>query len=191
MTIYDLKLYTSSQTDFAIVQNYISATEQASLILGAINPTLDADLRSKNLFDSAGNCLIWDRAADGGRGAFLEGNALYQAFYDQVGVSTPYPLVLIEETSASTTLFEAYSTAVFSASEKETIMAAQFPVKITYIDTTGRADIITPTGVNSANGVRIGLQGTSSLSYNAKNFELYMGDKDESGNKLLFRPKQD
>ena len=191
VTIYDLKLYTSSQTDFAIVQNYISATEQASLILGAINPTLDADLRSKNLFDSAGNCLIWDRAADGGRGAFLEGNALYQAFYDQVGVSTPYPLVLIEETSAATTLFEAYSTAVFSASEKETIMSAQFPVKVTYIDTTGRADIITPTGVNSANGVRIGLQGTSSLSYNAKNFELYMGDKDEAGNKLLFRPKQD
>ena len=191
VTFYDLKIYTSSQTDFAIVQNYISAVEQSRLVLGEIDPTLDLDLRTKNLFDSSGNCLIWDKSADNGRGAFLEGNALYQAFYDQIGISTPYPLVLIEETSASPTLFEAYSTAIFSASEKESIMGAQFPVKITYTDTTGRADIITPQGVNSSNGVRIGLQGTSSLSYNAKNFEIYMGDKDEAGNKLLFRPKED
>nr|DAK03647.1 MAG TPA: hypothetical protein [Bacteriophage sp.] len=30
------------------------------------------------------------------------------------------------------------------------------------------------------------MQGTSSLSYNAKNFEIYMGDVDQTGKKMLF-----
>lgn len=192
ITIYDLKIYTSSQTDFAIVQNYISATEQASLISGQIDPTLDSDLRSKNLFNSSGDCVIWDRNANNGIGGYLEGDDLYNQFL--IGIEnkvTPYPLVLIEETSPSSTLFEAYSTAIFSASEKETIMSAQFPVKITYTDSTGNTNIITPNGVNSENGVRVGLQGTSSLSYNAKNFEIYMGNQNEEGKQLLFTPKDD
>ena len=190
ITVYDLKLYTSSQTDLAIVQNYMSAVEQARLIKGEIDSNLDAELRTKNMFDSSGNCIIWDKNARGGLGGYLEGNALYQAFYDQIGKGTPYPIVLIEETSSAETLLEAYSTAIFSASNKDTIMSAQFPVKVTYIDDKGREDIITPSGVNSSNGVRLSLQGTSSLSYNSKNFELYIGDKDESGKKLLFRPDE-
>ena len=58
ITIYDFKIYTSSQTDFAIVQNYISATEQANLLNGSINESLDAELRAKNLFNSEGKCLL-------------------------------------------------------------------------------------------------------------------------------------
>jgi hypothetical protein len=58
VTIYDIKLYTSSQTEYAIVQNFISATEQASLHNGIVDESLDAELRSKNLFDSEGNCLL-------------------------------------------------------------------------------------------------------------------------------------
>ena len=58
LNIYDIKLYTSSQPDYAIVQNYMSAFEQAQLINGTVDPNLDAELRIKNLFDSAGNCII-------------------------------------------------------------------------------------------------------------------------------------
>lgn len=189
--IYDFKIYTSSQSEYAIVQNYISATEQARLIKGAIDASLDSELRTKNLFDSAGNCLIWDKTLDGGKGGFLSGEQLYSKLIEQMEINTPYPVVLVEETSNSPTLFEPYSTAIFSASDKVEVMGTKFPVKITYQDSKGKVVIATPSGVSDQNGVTIGLQGTSSLSYNAKNFEIYMGDIDQTGKKLLFQPTDD
>lgn len=189
--IYDIKIYTSSQSEYAIVQNYISATEQARLVKGAIDASLDAELRTKNLFDSAGNCLIWDKTLDGGKGGFLSGELLYSKLVEQMEINTPYPIVLVEETSNSPTLFEPYSTAIFSASDKVEVMGKKFPVKITYQDSKGKVVISTPSGVSEGNGVSIGLQGTSSLSYNAKNFEIYMGDVDQTGKKMLFQPTED
>lgn len=191
VSIYDIKIYTSSQSEYAIVQNYISATEQARLVKGSIDQSLDAELRTKNLFDSAGDCLIWDKTLDGGKGGFLEGERLYSKLIEQMEVNTPYPVVLIEETSNGPTLFEPYSTAIFSAADKVEIMDKKFPVKITYQDSKGKVVITTPSGVSDENGVSIGLQGTSSLSYNAKNFEIYMGDVDATGKKMLFQPTDD
>lgn len=180
VTFYDIKIYTSSQSDLAIVQNYISATEQASLILGNIDSNLDTELRTKNFFNSDGKCLLWKN------GEYDDGQSLYTTLTSQSDNS--YPVLLIEETSATSTLFEAYSTAIFSAGEKEEIMGVTFPIKLTYTDKYGTTQVNTPSGVPSDKGVRIGLQGTSSLSYNAKNFELYIGDKNISGDKLLFLP---
>lgn len=191
VNIYDIKIYTSSQSEYAIVQNYISATEQAKLIKGAIDNNLDAELRLKNLFDSAGNCLIWDKTLNEGKGDFISGEKLYNKLIEQMEINTPYPIVLIEETSNSPTLFEAYSTAIFSAADKGTIMDQKFPCKITYQDNKGKVVISTPSGVNTTMGVNIGLQGTSSLSYNAKNFEIYMGAMDETNRPLLFQPRED
>lgn len=191
VNIYDIKIYTSSQSEYAIVQNYISATEQARLVRGQIDASLDAELRTKNLFDSAGNCLIWDKTLDGGKGGFLTGELLYSKLVEQMEINTPYPIVLVEETSNSPTLFEPYSTAIFSASDKVEVMGKKFPVKITYQDSKGKVVITTPSGVSENNGVTIGLQGTSSLSYNAKNFEIYMGDVDQTGKKMLFQPTDD
>ena len=192
VTFYDIKLYTSSQSDFAIVQNYISATEQANLIDGRIDQNLDIELRTKNFFDSAGKCIIWDESLEvAGRkkGGFLTGQVLYQTLISRI--DNVYPIVLIEETSESPTLFKAYSTAIFSAGEKESVMGTTFPVKITYTDVTGTVNIQTPAGVSSTNGVRVGLQGTSSLSYTSKNYELYIGDKNSAGDALLFQPKDE
>lgn len=191
VSIYDIKIYTSSQSEYAIVQNYISATEQARLRNGMIDASLDAELRTKNLFDSAGNCLIWDKTLDGGKGGFLSGELLYSKLVEQMEINTPYPIVLVEETSNSPTLFEPYSTAIFSASDKIEVMGTKFPCKITYMDSKGRVVISTPSGVSENNGVAISLQGTSSLSYNAKNFEIYMGDVDQTGKKMLFQPTED
>lgn len=191
ISIYDIKIYTSSQSEYAIVQNYISATEQARLRNGMIDASLDSELRTKNLFDSAGNCLIWDRTLDGGKGGFLSGELLYSKLVEQMEINTPYPIVLVEETSNSPTLFEPYSTAIFSASDKVEVMGTKFPCKITYMDSKGRVVISTPSGVSENNGVTISLQGTSSLSYNAKNFEIYMGDVDQTGKKMLFQPTED
>jgi hypothetical protein len=66
-------------------------------------------------------------------------------------------VVLIEETSSVSTLFYPYSEAVYSAAEKEAIMSATFPCKVTYQDATGECIIETPDGVAATEGVRIGL----------------------------------
>ena len=199
INIYDFKVYTRSQSELAIVQNYMSATEQALLKLGVVDKELDINLRAKNLFNSAGDCIIWDKSKNNGKGDFLEGNELYNKLIAQMKENmTPYPVVLIEETSTSPTMFEIYNAAVFAASQKDKIMGETFPCTITYTDTNNREVVIkTPDGsggspaVSSDKGVRIGLQGTSSLSYNAKNFELYMGDMDETGKDLLFQVKDE
>lgn len=187
VTIYDIKLYTSSQTEYAIVQNYMSAYEQANLLNGQIDESLDAELRSKNLFDDAGNCLIWDKANND----YYQGDALYNILSAQMEINTPYPIVMVRETSNSPTNFKAFSTAIFTAEERHDIMDKTFPCEITFKNKLGEALINTPNGVSSSDGVRIGLQGTSSLSYNSKNFELYMGDKDPSGKQQLFQPVDD
>ena len=189
VSFYDVKLYTSSQSEYAIVQNYIAAMEQASLVNGVVDSTLDSDFRTKNLFDSKGDCLIWDKALNAGKGGFLDGEELYNKLLDQMSTNTPYPVLLIEETTNSSTMFEVYSSAVFSTTEKGDIMDTKFPVQLTYIDKNGKVVIKTPNGVT--NGVCISLQGTSSLSYVSKNFELYLGDLNADGKKLLFQPKSD
>lgn len=113
-----------------------------------------------------------------------------------MSINTPYPLLFIEETSTSSTNLEAYSNAVFPASDRDKIMGTKFPCKITFRSELGTTIIQTPAGVTendelNRHGVRIGLQGTSSLSYNAKNYELYLGDMDNTGKKLLFQPVED
>ena len=185
VNIYDLKLYTSSQTEYAIVQNYISAIEQASLVLGEVDNSLDSELRTKNLFDSEGNCLIWNKDTQ----TFYDGQELYGKLIAQMKVNTPYPVVLVEEDTLAPTNFKAFSTATWTSGEG--IMDKTFPAKITFNNKLGSTTIATPSGVAATNGVRIGLQGTSSLSYNAKNFELYMGHMDETGKDLLFQPTED
>lgn len=191
VTFYDIKLYTSSQSELAVVQNFISATLQANLIKGQIDSTLDGDLRSKNLFNSAGECIIWDKTANNGKGDYITGERLYNKLIENMETSTPYPILLIEETSNTHTLFEAYSTAVFAASDKEEIMSKQFPTKFTYTDRNGKAIMNTPAGVPSNLGTRTSIQGTSSLSYNSKNYEMYGGQVDETGTPMLFQPKDD
>lgn len=184
VTFYDIKLYTSSQSDFAIVQNYISATEQAKLVNGQIDPSLDAELRTKNLFNSEGKCLLWNESTDD----FYKGEQLYSILSAEMENTTPYPIVMIRESSNAATDFKAFSTAIFSADQKHEIMDETFPCDIIFKNKLGESLIRTPDGVSASEGVRIGLQGTSSLSYNAKNFELYMGNMNAAGKPLLFQP---
>jgi hypothetical protein len=96
-----------------------------------------------------------------------------------------YPIVVVSETS-SVSDFEYYNSHVFSEDMKETVMGTSFPITVKYYDTynTTGLDIITPSGVT--NGVSIALEGTSSLTYMSKGYELYMGDVDSTGKKMLF-----
>lgn len=191
VNIYDIKMYTSPLSEVAVVQNYISSVEHAQLKNGEINSDLDLELRSKNFFNSAGKCIIWryNTENDGG-GEYQQGRELYSTLVDNMEIDTPYPILLLTETSTSSR-FEEYAQYIYEEGNKEAIMAETFPVNIKYHDkyNTSGLDIVTPDG--ALEGVRVGLQGTSSLTYTSKNFELYLGDVDNTGKKLLFQPKNE
>lgn len=191
VSFYDIKIYTSYLSEMAVVQNYISAFEHAQLKNGEIDTNFDSEIRSKNFFDSTGNCIIWKyNSENNGGGEYQKGRELYNTLVDNMAVTTPYPVVLITETSP-TSKFEEYTQYVYEEGNKAEIMANTFPVSIKYHDkyNTSGLDIVTPAGATE--GVRIGLQGTSSLTYTSKNYELYLGDVDNTGKKLLFQPKDE
>lgn len=186
LNIYDLKIYTKSQINYTIVQNYISATEQASLVGGVVDETLDIELRSKNMFNSEGKCLICDDD-----GVLLKGQELFNVLEVNMTnpeISTPYPLIFVKEISSGTTDFKNHSRAIFDADSKDDVMGPEhrYPCSVRYINKLGVESIIqTQPNVAPERGVRIGIQGTSSLSYNSKNYQLYLGDMDGSAS-----PKQ-
>jgi hypothetical protein len=62
-------------------------------------------------------------------------------------------------------------------------MASRFAINIDYY-TMGNT---TPIRIanNLGNGMSIGIQGTSSLRYNSKNYEIYMGQDDEGKDVLV------
>ena len=186
VTIYDIKIYTAPQTEVAIVQNYISATEQARLLNGVVDPSLDAELRTKNMFTPEGECLLWDYIHTND---FLDGASLYTALLGESGKdgATPYPIVKITETSNTATNFKINSTAIFSPDDKENVMSETFACTIEFKSKGATTPVMvrTPSGISSTDGVRIGLQGTSSLTYNAKNFEIYMGMMDDYKQQLF------
>ena len=179
--IFDFKLYTAPQSDVTIVQNYISATEQAQLINGQVNSSLDIDLRTSNFFignaengNGSGPCVLWDYSNE----QYYSGRSLYNTLknYVQAGTIT-YPIVFIKETSLNSS-FETDCGAVWGEGDSE-ILNRQHPVTITVTNTKGECVIASPAGVSDVNlGPRVAIQGTSSLSYTGKNLEIYAGTTD-------------
>ena len=197
VSFYDIKVYTKSQPEVAIVQNYISATEQATLLGGKVDPILSKSLQTKNFF-SNGKCIIWDYVGiylDRTPG-YLRGRELYNTLIGQLDpdetreIRTPYPVILIKENSLVSTDFKKLSTAVFPETDKEKIMGRRFNCTIEYVSEEGKETITTADGVPNSLGVKVGLQGTSSLSYSSKNYEIYLGEMAD-GRPQLFTPKDD
>ena len=179
--IFDCKLYTAAQSDVTIVQNYISATEQALLINGAVDESLDIDLRTSNFFigeaedgNGKGPCVLWDYSNE----QYYAGRSLYNTLKNYVTTGDiSYPIVFIQETSLSSS-FETDCGAVWGEGDSE-ILNRQHPVTITLTNAKGECKIESPEGVSEANsGPRVAIQGTSSLSYTGKNLEIYAGTTD-------------
>ena len=187
--IYDIKIYQDSQQDCDVVQNMISATEQASLVNNAIDQTLDSTLRSKNFFTS-GKCGLWNYTTY----EYKAGTELYNYM---VGLTATegiaYPVLKLTESSANS-LFETYSSHVFTEASKHIVEATKYPITISYTDATGTVDITqtinSDTSVSSAQGPQVTFQGTSTLSNVSKNYEIYMGWMDTNETiPRLFTPK--
>jgi len=99
----------------------------------------------------------------------------------------PYPIVVVNQLVADSN-FLGITEAKFNEDLKETVMASRFPINIDYY-TMGNA---TPVRIANSlgNGMSIGIQGTSSLRYNSKNYEIYMGQDDE-GKDVLVQMRED
>ena len=93
-----------------------------------------------------------------------------------------YPIVVVNQNSSDSN-FLGITESKFNEDLKETVMGSRFPITIDYY-TMGNA---TPTRIEntSGNGMSIGIQGTSSLRYNSKNYEIYMGQNDEGKDVLV------
>lgn len=180
--IYDFKIYTAPQSDVTMVQNYISAQEQAQLIKGEVNSSLDIELRNANMFirekengNGQGPCVLWDYANE----QFKSGDALYQLLkeYTSQGELT-YPIVYIQENTAEKSSFEMDCGAIWSEGDSD-ILNRQHPVTITITNSNGSCVIAKPDNVSDVQqGPRVAIQGTSSLSYMSKNLEIYAGTTD-------------
>lgn len=186
--IYDFKIYTAPQSDVTLVQNYISATEQAKLIKGAVDSSLDAELKMANFFIGEkedgfgkGPCALWDYSNE----TYYQGKALYNTlkYYVEQG-DINYPIVYLQETSISSS-FESDCGAVWGEGDSN-ILNNQHPVVIDITNSYGTCRIEKPLSVGDVSkGPRVAIQGTSSLSYMSKNLELYMGSMDEQGTPML------
>ena len=192
--IFDFKIYSISQSQVSIVQNYISATEQANLIDNKIDPTLDLKLRRANFFigeqentiTKKGPCIIWNYAED----TFIEGESLYNNLLSRLNEGTlSYPIIYFQET-LNTSNLKTNLNAVWSEGNKD-ILKEKYPVKAILHTPQGSCNIEKPTQVsNDLDGPCISIQGTSSLSYMSKNLEFYIGNQDEQ-NRLLLNVKDD
>ena len=187
--IYDFKIYDAFQSEFTLIRNYISAVEQASLVSGAIDTNLHNKLCSKNLVRSDGTCAIWDDTND----VYLEGSELYTSLMAlRTDGNLPYDIVFISETSTSGSDFEQYTRALWGDSaNKDEILAKNWPCKIQFLNTKGQECTVQQVA-GSKSGPSIALQGTSTLSYNSKNYEITCGYVDSAGNTpMLFMPNDD
>ena len=190
--IYDFKLYAQNQSDLAIVQNFISATEQAHLIqdsttgLAIVDDILDTNLRNKNLFNKGSNtCLLCDVST----GEYLDAATMYQRIVSsysnaETGYDLDYPVVYIEETATSSDMYQCVK-AIWNTQDQVggvAITKKNWPVRVT-ITTKYGTTVLESDDANLA--PTIAIQGTSSLSYNSKNLELMAGQASEGVNKLL------
>ena len=186
--IYDFKVYDTYQSEFTLIRNYISAYEQANLVNGAINQTIHNTLCAKNLIGSDGKCAIWDES--NGNDTYMTGLQLFNTLSSlRADGNLPYDMVLITETESGTS-FEDYSRAIWSGSSdeiKSEVMKATFNCKIDFLSSDNKSVTIQQP-IGSTLGPKVGLQGTSSLGYNSKNYEIYLGTSDASGTPLLFMP---
>jgi len=189
--IYDFKLYAQNQPDLSIVHNYISATEQAHLILSStgqptVDDQLDTILRNKNLFVKGGNtCLLCDTSS----GEYLDPATMYSriasSYSDATsGYDLDYPIVYIEEVGTTSDMYQCvkatWDTQATIGGVR--ITKKNWPVKITITTKYGTTVVQSD---DTSLQPSVAIQGTSSLSYNSKNLEIMMGQVSEGIPKLL------
>ena len=188
--LYDFKAYSTSLSDNEIIQNYISST-----IYSELYPNTNPDMSIQNEMlqnnfiqigtDGNYHSLLFDETDET---EYKDATSLLNSLISALAESRiPYPIVVVNQLVADSN-FLGITEAKFNEDLKETVMASRFAINIDYY-TMGNA---TPIRIANSlgTGMSIGIQGTSSLRYNSKNYEIYMGQDDE-GKDVLVQMRED
>lgn len=172
--IYNCRIYKSSLSIPDILNNYIINYAYLNRMEdGSFNWSAIENLKSQNFISPKWICTLWDYTAS--TPTWRKGTDLY----NQISASPVLPVLLLSETSANSTFHDMYNTSYNEANAKNA-QKFQAPITMNYQDTTGTKIAVQDMFVT--------LQGTSSMSYAAKNLELYFGVM-EDGQPRLFTPK--
>lgn len=176
--IYDIRFYVQKQTPLSIVYNFISAIEQCNLTSeGLVDVTLDSNLRKKNFFsNSTDTCLLCDENGEYMTPAEIL-NTLSQSYntYD-----LDYPIIYIEETSTTSEMYRIVKSTNWTKDSTE--IKSSWPVRMHIFTKYGELIV---DGDNDLERPNISIQGTSTLAYNIKNFEIKMGSQADGSDRLL------
>lgn len=188
--LYDFKVYSSAISDNEVIQNYISATIYSELQPNTTpNMSKQNELLQKNFIqigtDGNYHSLLFDTSDET---QYKDPTALLSSLVNALAESRiPYPIVVVNQLESDSN-FLGITEAKFNEDLKQTVMNSRFPINIDYY-TMGN---LTPTRIENTTGtgMQIGIQGTSSLRYNSKNYEIYMGQDDE-GKDVLTQIRED
>lgn len=189
--VYDLKVYTKNEGDLSIVWNYISAYEQSRLLNGSVNAALDADLRQKNFFAIKGNtCLLCeDPTSTTNPGQYKSDSDILASLTSQYTSASSdyditYPIIVLTELQSNNENTLSYYTQA-AWPEGTNFSSIRFPVEVNIYTKYSAAPLTInqyddPTKndsdqVDVSQQPYIYIQGTSSVSYASKNFELCLG----------------
>ena len=188
--IYDFKGYSTALSDNEIIQNYISST-----IYSQLGPNDNPDMSLQNELlqnnfiqigtDGNYHSILFD---ENDETEYKDANSLLNSLISALAESRiPYPIVVVNQLTSDSN-FLGITESKFNEDLKEVVMASRFPINIDYY-TMGNT---TPIRIANTlgNGMSIGIQGTSSLRYNSKNYEIYMG-QDDSGKDVLVQMRED
>lgn len=188
--LYDFKVYSSALSDNEIIQNWISA-----LIYSELGPNNNPDMSYQNELlqnnfiqigtDGNYHSMLFD---DNDETQYKDATSLLNSLVSALAESRiPYPIVVVNQLEPDSN-FLGITESKFNEDLKQTVMNSRFSINIDYY-TMGNQ---TPTRIENTlgTGMRIGIQGTSSLRYNSKNYEIYMGEDDE-GKDVLVQMRED
>ncbi len=184
--IYDFEIYVGNVPGLLPVYNWMAAIEQAHLVSGKVDSTLDSTLRKKNLFSQGSNtCLLCD--SDGN---YLDASVMYSFINDHYAeYDLDYPIVYLTEVDPNSDMYQ-YVKATWDAKATNAngtaITKINWDVNVNIKTKYGTLEVkSSEQDTEKTYSPKVAIQGTSSLSYNSKNFELNMGYSSSGEKRLL------
>lgn len=188
---YDLKIYSSALSDNEITQNCVSAVIHSELDNGeSPSQTLQTELLAKNFIQMGTNgeyeSLLFDT---NNPREYKDPDTLLSTLRAALADSKiPYPIVVINQLTPNSDFF-GITQAQFPENQREQVTGEnyRYPISMDYY-TMGSTSAI---HISNEDRMKISIQGTSSLQFVSKNYEIYMG-KDDTGEKdVLVQMKED
>lgn len=194
VTVHDIKLYTTGLYDEEVVRNKMSATVYAILDSnGNISDSIQTSELSKNLFtkqtlpdgsqdyrgiiydyDDSQHTITYLKGNGRTTGTTTDDSTMLQTLATNVESGViPLSLVVVNMTDQNDEFYK-YNQAIFDQGDRSEIMDYKWNCTLTFYKS-GVDSGVTITAPDGYSSIQISLQGTSSLGYPIKNFEIYTG----------------